>query len=98
MLKPAANRVILNLKPHSECVEGLRRYCAFFDVTITRFLERKIRLFERQLLERLTHKQRQRYLSNALTLADMSEAEQAAFNAPLSVDTAAITAQPGAAT
>ena len=95
MAKTAANRIILNLKPRSECVEGLRRYCAFFDMTMTRFLERKIQLFERRLLERLTIEQRQLYLNSALALADMSEAEQVLFNGLPSV---ALASQPGAAT
>jgi hypothetical protein len=54
-------------------------------MTMTRFLERKIQLFERRLLDLLTDEQGQLYLKNALTLADMSETEQAAFNAPSSV-------------
>jgi hypothetical protein len=81
MAMTPTKRIILNLKPKSECVEGMRRYCAFFDMTMTRFLERKIQLYERRLLERLTEDQRQAYLNNALVLADMSEAEQKALNA-----------------
>ena len=90
-----AKRLILNLKPRSECVEGLRRYCAFFDVTMTGFLSERFSFSKRQLLERLTIEQRQLYLNNALTLADMSEADQALFNGLPSV---ALASQPGAAT
>jgi hypothetical protein len=42
MANTPAQRTILNLKPRSECVEGLRRYSAFFDLTMTRFLERQV--------------------------------------------------------
>jgi hypothetical protein len=83
------NRTILNLKPKSEYVEGLRRYCRFFDMTMTGFLERKIRLYERNLKNQLTPEQWQQYLDGELTFEDLSEAELAAFNSPATPHVAA---------
>jgi hypothetical protein len=82
MAKTPAQRTILNLKPRSECVEGLRRYSAFFDLTMTRFLERQIHFCERRLLDRLPDDRRTPYLNNSLTLAALSDDERAAFNTP----------------
>lgn len=72
MAKTSADRTILNLKPKSECVEGLRRYCRFFDMTMTGFLERKVRLYERRLLEHLSPEQREKYADGTMTFSDMS--------------------------
>jgi hypothetical protein len=82
MAKTPAQRTILNLKPRSECVEGLRRYSAFFDLTMTRFLERQVLFCERRLLDRLPPDRRPLYLNNSLTLAALSDNERAAFNTP----------------
>jgi hypothetical protein len=80
MAKTPAQRTILNLKPRSECVEGLRRYSAFFDLTMTRFLERQVSFCERRLLNRLSPDRRSLYLNSSLTLAALSDNERAAFN------------------
>lgn len=82
MPKAPVQRLILALKPRAECVEALRRYVAFFEMSQTGFLERKIKHYERLLLERLTPAQTKQYYAGTLTLAGMSEAERAAFLAP----------------
>jgi hypothetical protein len=82
MAKTPARRIVLNLKPRAEYVEGLHRYCAFFEMTMTGFLERKIRHFEGKLLERLSPEQKRKYFAGELKFADFTEAESEVWRAP----------------
>jgi hypothetical protein len=82
-------RTILNLKPKTEYVVGLKRYCRFFDMSMTGFLERKIRRYEQELKNQLTPEQWQQYVDGTLTFADLSEAELAAFKSPATPHVAA---------
>ena len=82
MAKTPPQRTVLNLRPRSECVEGLRRYSAFFDLTMTRFLERQVSFCERRLLDLLPFDRRALYLNNSLTLAALSDDERAVFKTP----------------
>jgi hypothetical protein len=73
-------RLILNLKPRAEAVEAFRRYCNFFEMTQTGFLERQLKAYERDLLARLSKVQRSLYLAGNLKFSDFTSEERALWD------------------